>query len=261
MFPTSRFFIILFVCLALAGCKVDLYSGLDEKQGNEMLVLLLMEGIDVEKVADKSNTIKLRVDSNQLSNAIEILSRNSYPRDKFATLEDVFPQGGLITTPMEESARYTYAVSQDLAATVSNIDGVLTARVHLVLPSKEKDKKRKTAEPQVAKASVFIKHSSNVNLDSYIPQIKLMVANSVESLKYENIAVVIFPSVTTFNPIAKSSTDENIKQIKELGSTLSVLKDIAPWLIVAVLLAFVGVRFSKVFSKQFFELKRAAKQS
>lgn len=227
----------------LSACKVDLYSGLDEKQGNEMLALLLAEGIDVEKKVDKGNTVKLAVDENQLSNAIEILSRNSYPRDKFASLNDVFPQGGLISSPTEESARYTYAMSQDLAATVSNIDGVLTARVHLVLPSEEKQKSKLGNEPKVAKASVFIKHSSNVSLDSYIPQIKLMVANSVENLKYENVAVVIFPSVTTFNPIAQTSKDQNINTLRQLSSTLFNFKGLALFLLVILAGIFLAYRY------------------
>ncbi|MEC8328546.1 MAG: type III secretion inner membrane ring lipoprotein SctJ [Pseudomonadota bacterium] len=234
----NRFISVLLACLVLTGCKVDLYSGLDEKQGNEMLALLLVEGVDAEKIADKKGTVKLRVDKNQLSNAIEILSRNSYPRDKFATLSDVFPEGGLISTPTEESARYNYAVSQDLAATVSNIDGVLTARVHLVLPEQDGNKKAKS-DANLAKASVFIKHSSNISLDAYIPQIKQMVANSVGGLKYENIAVILFPSVATFNPIAKTSTDVSLGIIQQF-------KDLGPWLIAAAVLLIIGLRFEKL---------------
>ena len=233
----------LILMLLLSACKVDLYSGLDEKQGNEMLALLLAEGIDVEKKIDKGNTVKLAVDENQLSNAIEILSRNSYPRDKFATLNDVFPQGGLISSPTEESARHTFAILQDLAATVSNIDGVLTARVHLVLPAEEKNKTKSNSEVKAAKASVFIKHSSNVSLDSYIPQIKLMVANSVENLKYENVAVVIFPSVTTFNPIAQTSKDQNINTLRQLSSTLFNFKGIALFLLVVFAGVFLAYRY------------------
>ncbi len=243
--------LVILCCVLLSACKVDLYSGLDEKQGNEMLALLLSEGIDVEKTVGKANSVQLLVDENQLANAIEILSRNSYPRDKFATLSDVFPEGGLISTPTEEAARYNYAISQDLAATVSNIDGVLTARVHLVLP---KSTQKKNAEKQISKASIFIKHSSNINLDAYIPQIKQMVANSVIGLKYENIAVVLFPSVATFNPIAKTSTDINLNLIKQF-------KDLAPWLMFAIVLLIVGLKFNKLSktAKEFYERKRASK--
>ena len=199
-----------------------------------MLALLLAEGLSVEKVTDKGQLVKLRVDENQLSSAIEILSRNSYPRDQFATLQDIFPEGGLISTPVEERARYNFAVSQDLAATVSNIDGVLTARVHLVLPDNESTNDRGSKQiVRDSKASVFIKHSSDIPLDSYIPQIKQMVANSVDGLKYENIAVLLFPSVATFKPIEIASATQRIETLRELS-------DWAPWIfmtLIVILLA------------------------
>lgn len=185
--------------LLLAGCKVELYSGLQEKEGNEMLAILLSEGIDASKTIGKGNSITLTVAEDQLPKAIEILSRHSYPKYQYATLNDVFPQGGLIQSPMAENARYTFAMSQDLAATIASIDGVLTAKVHLVLPDQEsKNKVQKDGQKHVTKASVFIKHNHNVSLEPYIPQIKTMVANSVENLAYENIAVVIFPSMPGF---------------------------------------------------------------
>lgn len=195
-----RIFCLSLALLLLAGCKVDLYSGLEEKEGNEMLALLLSEGIKAEKGPGKGGTITLSVEESQLTRAMEILSRNSYPRKQYATINDVFPQGGLVQSPMADNARYAYAMSQDIAATLANIDGVLTAKVHLVLPKEEsKSKVKKEEEKQTAKASVFIKYDDNIPMKTYIPQIKAMVANSVEQLDYENVAVVIFPGVSNLS--------------------------------------------------------------
>jgi len=192
---TIRTLYLAVLVILLSGCSVELYTGLGEKEGNEMLALLISEGVDAKKSAGKAGTVTLSVEESQLSLAMEILSRHSYPRKKFATINDVFPQGGLIQSPMADNARYGYAKSQDLAATLSNIDGVLTAKVHLVLPTEESKNKVKSGDGKgEAKASVFIKYDSNVAMKSYIPQIKAMVANSVEDLDYENVAVVIFPS-------------------------------------------------------------------
>lgn len=184
------------VCLFfLSACQVELYTGLAEKEGNEMLALLLHEGIDANKVAGKSGTVTINVEEAQLSKAMETLSRHSYPKNKFATINEVFPQGGLIQSSMADNARYGYVKSQDLAATLSKIDGVLTARVHLVIPTDDNKKKLKSSEKlTVTKASVFIKYDSKVPMKTYVPQIKTMVANSVEKLDYKNVAVVIFPS-------------------------------------------------------------------
>ena len=191
-----RILLIFVAVFALFGCKVELYSGLGEQEGNEMLALLLEEGISASKEKGKSSTINLLVEESDLSQAMTILSRHSYPRHSYATLDDVFPQGGLIQSPMADSARYTFAKSQELAATIATIDGVLTAKVHLVLPDQKSDSKiNQSNQSKPAKASVFIKYNQNVVLEPYIPQIKTMVANAVENLDYANIAVVIFPSI------------------------------------------------------------------
>ncbi|VUD69248.1 Yop proteins translocation lipoprotein J [Thalassocella blandensis] len=197
----NRIACITLCALLLSGCKVDLYSELEEKEGNEMLALLLSEGISAEKGPGKSGTVTLSVEESQLTQAMEVLSRNSYPRNKYETINDVFPQGGLIQSPIADNARYAYAMSQDIAATLSNIDGVLTAKVHLVLPAEEskKSKLKQEEQPKVVKASVFIKYDNDVPMQSYIPQIKAMVANSVEQLDYENVAVVIFPGISNIS--------------------------------------------------------------
>ncbi|WP_413662001.1 type III secretion system inner membrane ring lipoprotein SctJ [Microbulbifer sp. CNSA002] len=193
--------LLIVVCVLVSSCKVDLYTGLEEQEGNEMLALLLSEGVSASKAAGKGGSITLLVEESQLTQAVELLSRHSFPRKKYATINEVFPQGGLIQSPMADSARYTFAMSQDIASTLSNIDGVLTAKVHLVLPAEDGSKNSKSNTKTMVKASVFIKYDSRVAMKSYIPQIKAMVANSVDQLDYENVAVVIFPGTSNYSDI------------------------------------------------------------
>lgn len=193
--------LLIVVCVLVSACKVDLYTGLEEQEGNEMLALLLSEGVSASKAAGKGGSITLLVEESQLTQAVELLSRHSFPRKKYATINEVFPQGGLIQSPMADSARYTFAMSQDIASTLSNIDGVLTAKVHLVLPAEDGSKNSKSNTKTMVKASVFIKYDSRVAMKSYIPQIKAMVANSVDQLDYENVAVVIFPGTSNYSDI------------------------------------------------------------
>lgn len=177
--------------LLLAGCKVELYSGISQKEGNEMLALLRQEGISAGKEPDKDGRVKLMVEESDVAEAVEALKRKGYPRESFSSLQDVFPKDGLISSPVEEQARLNYAKSQEISRTLSEIDGVLVARVHVVLPE-EKGSGRKKGSP--ASASVFIKHAADVQLDGYIPQIKQLVNNSIEGLAYDRISVVLVPS-------------------------------------------------------------------
>lgn len=182
-------FILIISTLYLSGCQVDLYTNLSERVGNEMLAILISNDIDAKKISGKKNTVNLTVKESQLAEAVQLLRRNGYPKDEFASVGTVFQKDGLISSPLEERVRYVYAVSQDLSETLSNLDGVLTARVHVVMP--EGDQLNETP----AKASVFIKHSPEVDLNKQIPKIKLLVNNSIDGLEYEKIMVALFPAL------------------------------------------------------------------
>ena len=135
--------------------------------------------------------VSLEVKSHKIPEAMELLRNNGYPKDKFSTIKDLFNTDKLIATPYEDRTRYTYGLSQELADTLSRVDGVMTARVHLVLPA-EDDK-----EAEVASAAVFIKHNPNYDMEEHIPKIKSVVASGIESIDYEAVNVALFPAETS----------------------------------------------------------------
>lgn len=177
----------------LSGCKTELYNGLSQKEGNEMLAILLVAGISTEKLPDSDERIKLMVEESQLSLALATLKSQGYPKDKFASLGEVFPDEGLISSPLEERARLMFAKSQEISSTLSQIDGVITARVHIVKPQEEKIRGRN--KEITSSASVFIKHAPNIDIESLVPQIKLLVNNSIEGLNYDRISVILVPAI------------------------------------------------------------------
>ena len=186
---------VVLLWLSLYGCKVELYTGLPEQEGNEMLALLLKHDIDSEKQPGKDNTVNLFIDESQTARAIEILGQHGYPKTRFSTINDIFSGDGLVSTPFEERTRYIYGLSQEVSETLSQIDGVLVARVHVVLPeesSSNSGSQNKVVHP--ASASVFIKYNADYDLDLYIPQIKSIAANAIEGLSYNQVSVSLFPA-------------------------------------------------------------------
>ncbi len=181
----------ILIALLLIGCKAELYTGINQKEGNEMLALLQTEGISADKEADKESKVKLLVDQSDIARAVDVLQRKGYPRERFSSMHDIFPKDGLISSPLEEHARLIYAKEQEIAHTLSEIDGVLVARVHVVLPEEWDSFGKK---PSPASASVFIKHASDVQMNIYISQIKQLVNNSIEGLSYDRISVILVPS-------------------------------------------------------------------
>jgi type III secretion protein J len=180
----------LLAMLLLAGCKVDLYSRLSERDANEMIAILQRADIQAVREMAKDRTVTVRVEQAQFARAVEVLKAQGLPRPSFATMGEVFARDSLISSPVEERARLIFALSQELSRTVAEIDGVLSARVHLVLP--ENDPLRQNAVP--AAASVFIRHDPAAPLGQFTPQIKALVANSIAGLSYDKVSVVLVPA-------------------------------------------------------------------
>jgi len=199
--PTLKNVLFLFlIALLLASCKVELYSNLDESEANEMIALLLRNGVECDKQPGQEQMWVLRVDESSTATALEVLRGSGYPKQAFTSMGDIFKREGLVSSPLEERIRFVYALSQELSKTISQIDGVLTARVHIVLP--DNNPFRQNATPSAA--SVFIKHRPDSNVSASIPQVKSLVINSIEGLSYSNVTVVLFESQDSF--VRDSST-------------------------------------------------------
>ncbi len=179
-------------CLALAACgaRVDLMGAIPEDEANEVLSALLKADIDATKIPGKEGMVGVRVEASQVGRALETLRESGLPRERFAGMGQVFKKEGLISSPLEERARYIYALSQELSNTLSKIDGVLAARVHVVLP--ERGPAGEAGVPSTS--AVFIKHQDGYNLDIIQPQIRRLVTNSIPGLTADRVSVIFVAS-------------------------------------------------------------------
>ncbi|MEY3665736.1 MAG: hypothetical protein RLZZ153_1918 [Pseudomonadota bacterium] len=179
----------------LVACsgKVELLSSLPEADANEVIAALLNNGISASKVAGKEGMVGIEIESSRAAQAVDVLRSLGLPRERFSGMGQVFKKDGLISSPVEERARYLYALSQDLSATLSRIDGVLFARVHLVLPERGSGSDPNTP----SSAAVFIKHRADANVEIFQPQVRRLVANSIPGLASERVSLVFVPSSTS----------------------------------------------------------------
>ncbi len=188
---TFRRIAIAMALVLLTGCKTELYSNLAEKDANSMLSILLNNKIDSEKIFDKkAGAYFLHVEKSQIPQAVQLLKQHGYPKEKIATVGELFKKEGLISSPLEERARFIFALSQSVQETLSQIDGVLVARVHVVLPENNPIDK----EVKPSSASVFIKYNPAYRLEDMKSDIKLIVEKSIEGLTYDKVSVVMVPA-------------------------------------------------------------------
>lgn len=182
----------LLLALALCpGCaKQELYSDLAEREANEMMAVLMGRGIACTKTPGEEGTWKLSVPAASFGTAVDALNTLGYPRDTYSDIGQLFTKSGLVSSPTEERIRFVYALSQELSHTLSQIDGVLTARVHIVLPNNDPF----GDEVRPSSAAVFIKHRQDADLDGSIVKIKELVIGSIEGLSADKVTVALFPA-------------------------------------------------------------------
>ena len=177
--------------LLLAGCGQQvLYTGLPEKEANDMAAILLASSINCEKLSGAENTWNISVDKSQFSQAVQLLNEAGYPKDTFSSLGDVFKKSGLVSSPTEERIRFMHALSDELAETLTHIHGVVTARVHIVLP----DNDPYTDKITPSSASIFISYLPQINLEDCAKDIRQLVTNSIEGLSYDKVTLSMFPA-------------------------------------------------------------------
>lgn len=183
-------FIICVLSLFLAGCKesVILFNSLDERQANPIMAVLLEHGIGCEKQPGEEGTWRLLVSNEEFAQAVQLCQERGLPHRIYRGVGESFQKTGMVSSPTEERIRFMDALSQDLARTISEIDGVVSARVHVVLPNN--DPFAKNVLP--SSAAVAIRHRSDCNLEDCIPQIKNLVMNAIEGVSYDKITVTLF---------------------------------------------------------------------
>ena len=208
----------LALMLALLGCKAEIYQGLNEEQANTILSVLLRHGILAEKNTSK-NGCSIAVEESQIVQTLDILRENSLPREEFQNLGKVFSAQGMISSGTEEQARLAYALSQELSDTFSRIDGVLTARAHVVLSQHA----AATGNVTPPSAAVFLRHTPESQATRLISSIRELTANAVPGLAQEHVSVMLVPvreTVTVPMPQQDTLADRRVLVMAGLAALI-----------------------------------------
>ena len=186
----KRLFGLIAAMLLLAGCNKEttLHSGLEERQANLVMAALLDAGISCHKTPGEEGTWNVMVAEPKFAAAVNLLERQGLPRRARNGIGEVFKKTGMISSPSEERIRFMDALAQDIARTISMIDGVVDARVHVVLP--ENDPFARNTLP--SSAAVAIRSRWDADLTDIVPSVKGLVKNAIEGLAYDKIQVTVF---------------------------------------------------------------------
>jgi len=186
----------LLVLLGLCGCSARVQHGLDERQANEIQTVLVERGFEAHKHVEDGRppTWAIEVESAEAADAVRILAELGLPRPHPSGVRELL-KPGLVPDPTEQHALLLEAQSGELARTLEAVDGVVSARVHLVRPQPG----RPGSPSSQPKASVYLRvHPAAVGrLAAMREQLRALVAGAVEGLESSGVTLVISEVIST----------------------------------------------------------------
>lgn len=173
----------LFLVAQVAGSTpmATLYAGMEPADAAAIVDRLESQGIDYE-LADGGRTI--RVPSNEVHEARLDVSAEGLTggSEGWSILDDQ----GITTSAFDQRVGYQRAMEGELARTISSIDGVARANVHLAIPETDLIL---DSSPR-ASASVLVVRSGSSSLGPMqVEAIVNLVASSVEGLTADQVSV------------------------------------------------------------------------
>lgn len=182
--------LVWLVCAAvLAGCSTRIQHGLDEKSANELQTVLLAQGIKAERTVEpgKKPTWAISVPDGQAESAVQLLATLGLPKSKARGFADM--KSSLVPTPMEQQVQFLELLAGELEQTLEATEGVLSARVHIVIapPSRA----GQPALPSRASALLKVRPGMAPRVLRLSEDLKSLIAGGVQGLSSSDVALVV----------------------------------------------------------------------
>lgn len=179
----TAFFI--YIMSQISAPDMDLlYADLDLAESGQIMSKLESMGIDVETRGDGG---QIYVPSTQVARLRMMLAESGLPSGGSIGYELFDRTDGLGTSGFVQDINHVRALEGELSRTIKTINGVNTARVHLVLPRRELFSREK----QNASASIFLKMRGAKRLSKQqVLAVQQLVAAAIPGLLTHHITVV-----------------------------------------------------------------------
>jgi len=186
-----RLLLPVLMLLLLVGCaRKPLLEGLDERQANEVIAVLLRHNIDAEKLNVGKGGYQVQVTPRDLPEAIELMQRNDLPSAPRSQVAAAFPADSLVSTPLGERARLISAVEQRLEESLQLLDGVHSTRVHLNYDANLGTEGRRAERRRMHVAAV-VAHDPGIDEEVLLQSVKRFLRNTFDGIEYDNVSVIL----------------------------------------------------------------------
>lgn len=192
------FFVFLSMRITTPEMKL-LYTDLSSTDSGAVAAKLEETQITYEISADGS---RIMVPGDQVGRARMLLAAAGLPNGGSMGYEIFDEQSGFGTTNFVQNINQMRALEGELSRTITSLDSIKSARVHIVLPQRELFSR----ETRDSSASVFLGLQSSTSIErSQILAIQSLVASAVPNLKAANVSIID----SNGNLMAKGGQDDD----------------------------------------------------
>lgn len=210
--------LVMMSCVLLVSCnEVDIVHDLQERDANEILVVLNRHNIHALKEKSEKNQevtwiVKVAGTDEQLARSV--LVANNLPRVRLGGLQGICQDAGMILTPKTEKCRELLAYKGEIINLLESVACVVSADVVLNVPEKPDfpDEKTVILHP-TATASVKYLKDCTAGTKLSEQRVQDIVSNTVSGLDPRDVTVVI------------SYLDAGLPSVNLPDSTTPVTKD------------------------------------
>ena len=155
-------------------------------ESDQQLALDALRQAEYKPVVDAA-TGQITVPANRYHEAKIFLASKGIPKTGTTGIDSLKDQSAMTTSQFMEQVKYTNAMEQELAKSITNIDSIQAARVHLATPKQSVFVRDRTAP----KASVVVTTFPGRTLTpSQVQAVVHLVSSSIPLLTAENVAVL-----------------------------------------------------------------------
>lgn len=194
----------------LSACNEEnLLENLTQEQANQVLAILQQNNISAKKDGTLKAGYTVSVEPSESTAALSIINQYQLPWASDVQIGQAFPESSLVASPNAEQARVLSLQEQRLEQSLRLIASVVNARVHVSYPQLNNDM---SGGKKTGHVGVLISYKGDIDDNLFIPQIKALIKNSFDDVRYENISVVLFPA-PEIQHVAPTTVPTNIPKL------------------------------------------------
>jgi len=232
----------LLLLVLCSACAVPVAAGLDDQEADRVVVALDRAGIDGAKEVDPGSEGKWRVNvpRDAVAQSLVVLREEELPRTSPPGVLDAVGKGSLVPSEAAEHAQLAAGIAGDLQRSLEGVDGVLSARVHLNLPSPSPMREIPAGR---ASASVLVEFRGSTPPITTV-DVQRLIAGACTGLTPPDVAVVM---VSRSAPAHVSGSE--LVHVGPLVVTRASARPLQ-WTLIGLLLGTMGLAGTLIFVAQ-----------